>query len=132
MSRQGQGVFVKADVIDYATGSRTRWSENVRSQGYEPTGRFLRSSTVPAAGSVREALMLEDGAPVLRIEALREADSRPITLTYHHFSQADFPDLDVRYRETHSIRSEERRVGKECVSTCRSRWSPDPSKKKKR
>ena len=23
-----------------------------------------------------------------------------------------------------SMRSEERRVGKECVSTCRSRWSP--------
>src|SRR3546814_15354462 len=23
------------------------------------------------------------------------------------------------------VRSEERRVGKECVSTCRSRWSPD-------
>src|SRR3546814_14140757 len=28
-------------------------------------------------------------------------------------------------------RSEERRVGNECVSTCRSRWSPYPSKKKK-
>src|SRR3546814_20230330 len=27
-------------------------------------------------------------------------------------------------------RSEERRVGKECVSTCRYRWSPDHSKKK--
>src|SRR3546814_15411671 len=24
----------------------------------------------------------------------------------------------------HQLRSEERRVGKECVSTCRSRWSP--------
>src|SRR3546814_19687443 len=24
----------------------------------------------------------------------------------------------------HGLRSEERRVGKECVSTCRSRWSP--------
>src|SRR3546814_13492699 len=24
----------------------------------------------------------------------------------------------------HILRSEERRVGKECVSTCRSRWSP--------
>ena len=23
-----------------------------------------------------------------------------------------------------TVRSEERRVGKECVSTCRSRWSP--------
>src|SRR3546814_16314610 len=29
-------------------------------------------------------------------------------------------------------RSEERRVGKECVSTCRSRWSPYHSKKKKK
>src|SRR3546814_20079408 len=28
-------------------------------------------------------------------------------------------------------RSEERRVGKECVSTCRSRWSPYHSNKKK-
>src|SRR3546814_19135664 len=29
-------------------------------------------------------------------------------------------------------RSEERRVGKECVSTCRSRWSPYHSKKKQK
>src|SRR3546814_20902164 len=29
-----------------------------------------------------------------------------------------------------SRRSEERRVGKECVSTCRSRWSPYHTKKK--
>src|SRR3546814_4792145 len=28
------------------------------------------------------------------------------------------------------LRSEERRVGKECVSTCRSRWSPTNSNKK--
>src|SRR3546814_15406772 len=28
------------------------------------------------------------------------------------------------------LRSEERRVGKECVSTCRSRWSPSHYKKK--
>src|SRR3546814_15793045 len=28
------------------------------------------------------------------------------------------------------LRSEERRVGKECVSTCRSRWSPYHYKKK--
>src|SRR3546814_16310446 len=29
-------------------------------------------------------------------------------------------------------RSEERRVGKECVSTCRSRWSPYHNKKKQK
>src|SRR3546814_18508014 len=34
------------------------------------------------------------------------------------------------YPQGIECRSEERRVGKECVSTCRSRWSPYPSKKK--
>src|SRR3546814_20782099 len=34
-----------------------------------------------------------------------------------------FPFFLVRLETVH--RSEERRVGKECVSTCRSRWSPD-------
>src|SRR3546814_17405738 len=29
-------------------------------------------------------------------------------------------------RARRAPRSEERRVGKECVSTCRSRWVPDP------
>src|SRR3546814_17139725 len=32
----------------------------------------------------------------------------------------------ARHSQNRAIeRSEERRVGKECVSTCRSRWSPD-------
>ena len=30
----------------------------------------------------------------------------------------------VDHGKTTLVRSEERRVGKECVSTCRSRWSP--------
>src|SRR3546814_19722926 len=32
--------------------------------------------------------------------------------------------LDNTRRFATGLRSEERRVGKECVSTCRSRWSP--------
>src|SRR3546814_14547293 len=34
-------------------------------------------------------------------------------------------------RSVAASRSEERRVGKECVSTCSSRWVPFPLKKKK-
>src|SRR3546814_18064993 len=34
--------------------------------------------------------------------------------------------------EAGETRSEERRVGKECVRTCRSRWSPYPTKKKQK
>src|SRR3546814_10979800 len=36
----------------------------------------------------------------------------------------------TRHRQAPCLRSEERRVGKECVSTCRSRWSPYHSKTK--
>src|SRR3546814_15010417 len=39
-------------------------------------------------------------------------------------------DLPALAAEHEGQRSEERRVGKECVSTCSSRWSPYPSKKK--
>src|SRR3546814_15275079 len=35
----------------------------------------------------------------------------------------------ARVEELDAERSDERRVGKECVSTCRSRWSPYHSKK---
>src|SRR3546814_14629002 len=39
-----------------------------------------------------------------------------------NMAKAVFPGM--RERGWGRIRSEERRVGKECVSTCRSRWSP--------
>src|SRR3546814_18918580 len=39
-------------------------------------------------------------------------------------------DTGARGAEEERPRSEERRVGKECVSTCRSRWSPYHSKQK--
>src|SRR3546814_11912451 len=32
--------------------------------------------------------------------------------------------VDCQRKDYRDIRSDERRVGKECVSTCRSRWSP--------
>src|SRR3546814_15944883 len=39
---------------------------------------------------------------------------------------------DSEYMAWADRRSEERRVRKECVSTCRSRWSPNHSKKNKK
>src|SRR3546814_14127013 len=37
--------------------------------------------------------------------------------------------LDLNLPGMDGLRSEERRVGKECVSTCRARWSPYHEKK---
>src|SRR3546814_18496545 len=42
----------------------------------------------------------------------------------------DKPHDQEGAQQNGKMRSEERRVGKECVSTCRSRWSPYHTKKK--
>src|SRR3546814_20307667 len=56
----------------------------------------------------------------------REGQRNPDREAYHR------RDRRARARPAPCARSEERRVGNECVSTCRSRWSPYNSKKKKR
>src|SRR3546814_12072270 len=45
--------------------------------------------------------------------------------TIEHLSENGDHVLQKLWTEM-NVRSEERRVGKECVSTCRSRWSPCP------
>src|SRR3546814_11331455 len=61
-------------------------------------------------------------AVLSRTSGLLDEQSRSLTLEF---------DIDNSSGELQG-RSEERRVGKECVSTCRSRWSPYHYKKKKK
>src|SRR3546814_5056243 len=65
---------------------------------------------------------------VVRIENITASnDGMGVRLTYwqaffEHFSAIS--PLGNGFMSGGDFRSEERRVGKECVSTCRSRWSP--------
>src|SRR3546814_11527321 len=66
--------------------------------------------------------------------ALAAAAGKPMSaITYHFGGKEELYVAASRYLSarnaeqimpTMAARSEERRVGKECVSTCRSRWSP--------
>src|SRR3546814_19421490 len=52
----------------------------------------------------------------------------PVPVAYHSFGgwkASLFGDAKAYGTHGFDFRSEERRGGKECVSTCRSRWSPD-------
>src|SRR3546814_6263538 len=60
-------------------------------------------------------------------DALKESESAISRINRRLRELAD----DNRHAEAELARSEERRVGKECDSTCRSRWSPYHQKKKK-
>src|SRR3546814_7049529 len=75
----------------------------------------------------RQALRQLDGALGRLYDGWRDRLTRALA---HIEADLDFPDEDLPTGVAERMRSEERRVGKECVSTCRSRWSPDPYKKK--
>src|SRR3546814_13130532 len=87
----------------------------------------LNRSTVAVACSLTAAstlaLTLRSRPPTVSVPMLAALDA----LTYRYAS-ALAPVTSITTLP--SVRSEARRVGKECVSTCRSRWSPYHSKKK--
>ena len=76
-----------------------------------------------AAGGDYDAITLDRMLPGLDglavVTALREAGVQTPVLMISALS-----DVDERVRGLRAGRSEERRVGKECSSPCRSRWSP--------
>src|SRR3546814_17401250 len=79
---------------------------------------------------VRELLSSQDfdgdNAPVIRVSGLKALEGDPkwtqSVLALMEAGDESIPD-PVRAKDT--PRSEERRVGKECVSTCRYRGGPD-------
>src|SRR3546814_13945934 len=66
-----------------------------------------------------------------------DAAARPWPLRFTDFDVLEHVNNAAYWEAVEALlaarrdRSEERRVGKGCVSTCRSRWSPDHEKKKK-
>jgi GntR family phosphonate transport system transcriptional regulator len=91
--QQGRGTFAFADTIDYRLSQRTRFSENIRRNRQAPGGLLLSAETVPAARAVAEALRLDPGTPVLRLESLRTANGAPVALATHNLPAARFAGL---------------------------------------
>src|SRR3546814_14083895 len=73
--------------------------------------RYFNAAGASSCGDIGEAHHIETHLVPLILEVA--AGQRAALSIYG----ADYPTRD-------GTRSEERRVGKECVSTCRSRWSP--------
>src|SRR3546814_14852511 len=90
-----------SQVCDGASGVLVVSERALKAHGLTPLAR-VHNLTVTAGDPV---IMLEEPIPATR-RALERAGMR-------------IGDIDL-----YEVRSDERRVGKECVSTCRSRWSP--------
>src|SRR3546814_1629848 len=85
------------------------WSSDVCSSDLIVVGRAVEQTVKQ---DILAAIRLQP-LTLLREHAEERLDPRPFVRRYGAI------DVSVQL-----ISSEERRVGKECVSTCRSRWSP--------
>src|SRR3546814_12609958 len=92
------------------------WSSDVCSSDL-PVGEVIR------IGDVITRALGQDEFPLPSREAHDKATDAE-AISYHYDLSNDFYRLWLDRDMVYSCRSEERRVGKECVSTCRSRWWP--------
>src|SRR3546814_13615803 len=98
---------------------------------------FLRDEYIPGARKSLAAYDLPDGRAYYQSK-IAEFTTRDLTPDQvHAIGLAEVKTIRARMQAVmdevgfkgdlpaflHFLRSEERRVGKECVSTCRSRWS---------
>src|SRR3546814_19601690 len=97
----------------------------MRSAQLAPTCERKRSGTGTSSSESRSWFMVRPSSPPHNGFG-RAAHEPPSAEVGFDQKAPDFFDRRIKQTlETQALgRSEERRVGKECVSTCRSRWSP--------
>src|SRR3546814_7582942 len=120
-SGAGAGSWRAAMLPTFGKGTRqVRGAEDSRMPDQDNAQRDAATPPpVPPAPASARGTCGNCGSPLLGEYCY--ACGQPVTGMVRHFSTilGDFTDTVLNWD-----RSEERRVGKECVSTCRSRWSP--------
>src|SRR3546814_14243071 len=102
---------------DYGGGLVTDWGVHLLDMGLWGMDIRAMPEKVLATGG---NFLYPDGAHET-FDTLRASYQFPdFTLTWENNAGVE----SGPYGRSYGVRSEERRVGKECVSTCRSRWSP--------
>jgi GntR family transcriptional regulator, phosphonate transport system regulatory protein len=100
---RGSGTYVETRRLAYPLRSRARFSEIVGAGGREPRGQLIEAADEVATRELARELGLKSGAPLVRIEALRLADSAPICVSTNWLSAEDFPDAGRVYANMRSM-----------------------------
>lgn len=100
----GRGTFVeRAPLINYVIGARTRFRENLLSQGLTASGQAISEMQIPASTRVANALGLAPGALVTARSWRGFANDLPISLGWSYHDVERFPDIAERRRANPSI-----------------------------
>lgn len=103
-AEQGRGtMIVHRQRYNFPISRRTRFTEGIASQARDIEGLLLGSAVEEANPAVCRGLELEKGAPVMRMELLRKADHRPVSISTSWFPLPRFSGMLEAYRASGSI-----------------------------
>jgi GntR family transcriptional regulator, phosphonate transport system regulatory protein len=100
---RGSGTFVEGGRLAYPIRPRTRFSEIVGTAGREAGGRLVASRLEPADRDIARRLGLRKGTPVVRLDAVRNANGVPLCAGTSWLPAARAPEAAQVYATTRSI-----------------------------
>src|SRR3546814_14780350 len=98
------------------------WSSDVCSSDLADAVQAAIDATLLAFGGID---LVVNNAGLSLSKPLLETSEKDWDLQHDDMAKGSFLVSKSAAKALIDQRSEERRVGKECVSTCRSRWAPD-------
>jgi GntR family transcriptional regulator, phosphonate transport system regulatory protein len=110
-TRQGRGSFVRQSAIDYALGTRTRFSENLARHNLSAQLQVLETGVRKAAIDVAKALGLRAGARVEWVVTVGLADGVPVSTSTHYFPAARLKGIGAALQQTGSVTQAFARLG---------------------
>src|SRR3546814_6686443 len=134
--RKGVNVRAKTDALDARLLARYLKNEGQELKPWSPPSPLYRrlvslfrrrAAVVQARVSLSQAWANE---PLLKaafkrqVSAMQRLETLVEQKIQEEIKEAGLEGQITRCMKGEGIRSDERRVGKECVGTCRSRWSP--------
>ena len=125
----GRGTFIQARAIDYPLGSRTRYSEILLQQGYEPRRDILGVSEFSAGTEEASSLGIRRGTKCIRAETRTYFGAETFGYSVHKFARARLGGIGEAIIETGSISKALARFGHQDYSRAWTRITaelPDP------
>jgi len=109
---QGRGTLIeRRERLNFPISRRTRFTQGLGDQAREMQGLLLSFAEEPASRDIAQRLGMASGTQVLRLEALRKADGRPVSRSSSWFPAERFRGIDAAFRQTGSITAAYRMLG---------------------
>src|SRR3546814_4581127 len=99
------------------------WSSDVCSSDLQATADHFQGQ---ADDALQTSFRTQAVQALCRVRLAQQASGQALCTGALPFVRGAHELASFSAAAASAMRAEERRVGKECVSTCRSRWSPDP------